>query len=55
MFGAYISFNSINTINLVALDEVSSVSDLETFRNPSSNFRSYELFCNKFSSRLTEV
>ena len=35
MFGAYISFNSINPINLVALDEVSSVSDLETFRNPA--------------------
>ena len=38
----------MNPINLVALDEISSVSGPETFRNPSSNFRSYKLFCNKF-------
>ena len=48
-------FNSINPINLVVLDEVSSLSGPETFGNPYSNFRSYEIFCNKFTSRLTEV
>ena len=48
-----IQLNQMN--KLVALDEVSSVSGPETFGNPSSNFKSYEISCNKFTSRLTEV